>query len=153
MNKEQLQQDIEAIKSKLASMEQQLKDCDKPKMFPQVGEVIYAFDSYGDILIGYAKDKKYVNVYRTEKEAEKARDIAFAKQRLKYAIEVANEGWTPDWKDDNYKYCFTLYSGTIYIDHFLGYKHQPTYMYMKSKQIAEHILKEHEADIKLIFSE
>lgn len=155
MNKEQLQQDIEAIKVKLASMEQQLQECGKLNMFPQEGDKYWTYFGDGSIEWMTARKFNYCNAYRTKEEAERARDIAFAKQRLKSAIEVANKGWVPNWNCSSIKYTFfyETNNNTLSITYYTFTKHQPNWMYMKSKEIAECILKEYKADIKLIFSE
>lgn len=98
----------------------------------------------------------YGNVYKTKKEAEKARDIQFAKVRLRNAIAEANGNWTPDWNDDNTKKFYFIANKTetcINIGYsFIGKAH-PEWMYIKSLNIAEDILAKHLDDIELILSE
>lgn len=144
------QEQIEEVAKHLAKKE--------PKIFPQYDKSYWAYSADGSVYNSTAGDSGgRVNAYRTKEEAEKARDIAFAKARLEHAIEVANDGWYPDWEDCySIKYLFMLdtESNMILIS---GYsdddKMQPNWMYMKSRKIAEAILKEHEADIRLIFGE
>ena len=73
----------------------------KPAVFkPKIGETYWYIT-----MIGEVSDDKWDEcsvdefrlsaglIYRTKEEAEKAKDIQFAKTRLKNAIAEANEGW------------------------------------------------------------
>jgi hypothetical protein len=127
------------------------------KMFPQEGEIYWRYDTDGRLVCGITPDSRgRVNVSRTKEEAEIARDIAFAKMRLEDAIKVANDGWYPDWEDCySIKYSFMLdtESNIVLINDSRHYKMQPDLMHMKSRKIAEAILKEHKADIMLVLGE
>ena len=102
-------------------------------------------------------DKKmYANciLYKTEQEAEKARDINEAIIRVNDAIDELNEGWVPDWNDDKDTKCCIYYDfyskcfdyNFYYLDNFGAILN-----YMQSKYIVEKIIKEHEKDLQLIF--
>jgi hypothetical protein len=87
MNKEQLQQDIEALREKLTSMEATLNKVDKA--FPQVGDKYRYILSDGriasDTYVGSTEDKERIamgNFYQTKAEAEKSRDKQLAKVRV-----------------------------------------------------------------------
>lgn len=71
------------------------------------------------------------------------------------AIELVNEGWIPDWSDDNYKYYAYLYwdtskngfsSGVL---SFLRYCRVGSALCSSTREKAEHILKHFEDQYKL----
>lgn len=153
MNKEQLQKDIDELKAKLASMEAELNK-EEIKIFPRKGERYYFAYPWGKIGTEVAEDSNgRINVYKTEEEAEKARDIGLAKARVKHAIEVANDGWKVDWMRPQHKYEILLecYKLEVRIQYYE--KTQPDWMYCATTQIADKIIKEYEKDLLLIFSE
>ena len=157
MNTQELKDKIHELEAELKSFKSELdKELSKPKMFPQEGDTYWDYDTAGFVAECNALDSDgRVNAYRTKEEAEKARDIAFAKQRVKYAIEVANEGWYPDWSKRDDKYFIVNNTADNKLESIASthYKQQQSYMYMKSKRMAEKILAEHRDDLELIFSE
>lgn len=158
MNTQELRNKIHELEAELKSFKSELdKELNKPKMFPQEGDKYWISTSLGDVICFTEYDNlDRVGIYRTKEEAEKARDIAFAKQRVKFAIECENDGWTPNWKNSK-EYKFYYYKhfdpSEICINYFYTVKEHPNYMYIKSEEIAEKILAEHREDLELIFSE
>lgn len=147
--------EIEEIRTRLYGLSAYIeKECTKPKMFPQEGEEYWFYDWQGNVTSGYAADSKgRLNAFRTKEEAIKARDIQWAKQRVAHAIAVENDGWKPNFEVGDMKnYAICIHYGLI-IDWYSSIKMQPTWMHMKSKEIAEKILAEYEADLLLILSE
>lgn len=153
MNKEQLQKDIDELKAKLASMEAELNK-EEIKIFPRKGERYYFAYPWGKIGTEVAEDSNgRINVYKTEEEAEKARDIGLAKARVKHAIEVANNGWKVDWTISQFKYEIYLNEYKLEARYPYHMKTQPDWMYCATPRIANDIIKEYENDLLLIFSE
>jgi DNA gyrase/topoisomerase IV subunit A len=80
MNKEQLQQDIDAMREKLAEMEAKLQEKKKEKKYfmPELGKEYWSITSRGTKLFkndGVLDDKNYIdlgNCYASEEDAEKA---------------------------------------------------------------------------------
>lgn len=138
--------------------------CKKKKEFPQIGDT-YWYISDCDVLIQFdwfdeynQSMYDYGNIYQTEDEAIKARDIQLAKTRVKRAIAKANDGWEPEWGEDrNIKYSIRLESIgdsiILVISDTRCVKNRPNWMYMKSEEIAKQILEEYKEDLELIFSE
>jgi hypothetical protein len=82
MNKEQLQQDIDAMREKLAEMEAKLQEKKKEKKYfiPELGETYWFIRSDGTTIMSFLNygsmdDKNYINsgnCYETAEDAEKA---------------------------------------------------------------------------------
>ena len=160
MNKENLQKQVEDMKNKLAEMEAELNK--KEDVFPKYGDSYWCIHADSDVVLsqwcdGYYANKtlKYGNVYQSEEEAIKARDIQLAKVRVTDRIKELNDGWTPDWSDGNESKYIVLSSDTnrLWVSNMFVTKFLPNNMYMKSRGIAEQILSEMEDDIKLILGE
>lgn len=159
MNTQELRNKVHEMEAELSSIKAQLdKELKEPKLFPQEGDTYWSLNYLGTIShITYGWDGGGVPIYcyRTEEEATKARDIILAKQRLKLAIEAANDGWIPDWNNSNTnKYIYYLeFSDNIRITSWVGSKYQHAWMHMKSREIAEKIRANHKEDILLVLSE
>jgi hypothetical protein len=82
MNKEKLQQDIDAMREKLAEMEAKLQEKKKEKKYfiPEFGETYWFIRSDGTTIMSFLNygsldDKNYIdsgNCYASEEDAEKA---------------------------------------------------------------------------------
>jgi DNA gyrase/topoisomerase IV subunit A len=82
MDKEQLQQDIDAMREKLAEMEAKLQEKKKEKKYfiPELGETYWFIRSDGTTIMSFLNygsldDKNYIdsgNCYASEEDAEKA---------------------------------------------------------------------------------
>lgn len=136
----------------------------KPVVFsPKADEIYWCVDLDGSIMEYHWNDCRtgknilaYGNIYKTKEEAEKAKDIQFAKVRLRNAIAEANQGWKPDWNNGNLAKFYFVFDKTEeqpYVGYIFAGKTRPDWMYMESYDIAENILKQYEDDIKLILSE
>ena len=93
------------------------------------------------------------NYYQTEEEATKERYKRLAIVRVNDAILSLNEWWKPDWKDDEEKYSIIYerkYDGFAIANNSYT-KRDLSISYMKSEEIADKIIKEHQEDLKLIF--
>ena len=150
-DKKQLMQAIEAIKAKLAVMEEQLNKPDEFKHFPSKGEEYHYYISTGVLCSNTAADYELrVNVYRTEKEADRAYNKAVAVEKIKRRI-VELQG---DWKDDKeVKFCiqYDHYETMFIPDCWFIVQPDTTIPYMKSKEIVLTIIKEMEDELKLLF--
>ena len=100
INKNKLLQDIEEMKEKLAAMEEQLNKPDEYKHFPSNGDDYYYYTSVGTLCSNTATDYELrVNVYRTEKEANKAYNKAVALEKVKRRLLELQGDWKPDWSE------------------------------------------------------
>ena len=99
-DKKQLMQAIEAIKAKLAVMEEQLNKPDEYKHFPSNGDDYYYYTSVGTLCSNTAADYELrVNAYRTEKEADNAYNKAVAIEKVKRRLLELQGDWKPDWSE------------------------------------------------------
>ena len=99
-DKAQLIQAIEAIKEKLASMEEELNRPEEFKHFPVKDDEYYYYSSIGYIDSNIADTYALrVNVYRTEKEANKAYNKAVALEKVKRRLLELQGDWKPDWSE------------------------------------------------------
>ena len=153
-DKKQLMQAIEAIKAKLAVMEEQLNKPDEYKHFPSKGDEYYYYTSTGTVCNNTASnDDLKINVFKTRNEAQKAYNKAVAIEKIKRRLLELQGDWKPDFDDDSIKY-------TIYYDHednnFVdeGWKRAKRCVlipYMEDKQTALTIINEFHEELKLIF--
>jgi len=155
--KQELLDEQERLKQQLNKLSEKIDNCDKPKTFPQEGDMYWYYENNGYVASTIAVDSEgRLEAYKTKKEAQKARDIVFAKQRIAQAIEILNDGWKPDWSSySQYKYCMykNTYSNTFDITTVVQSKIQLNYMYCKTYDIAEQIVSSHTEDLLLILSE
>lgn len=94
------------------------------------------------------------NVYKTQEEAEAASEKQKAIVRVNDAIDIANEGWVPDWSNlDEAKYGICYYHKEREFrtcDHY-NVQRDNTFACCKSDEVANKIIAAHEADLKIIF--
>ena len=153
-DKKQLMQAIEAIKAKLAVMEEQLNKPDEYKHFPSKGDEYYYYTSTGTVCSSTAgEDELRVNVYRTEKEADKAYNKEVAVEKIKRRIVELQGDWRSNFDDDCSKLViFYNYSNIRFeCSTHTKVKFPLLIPYMENKEIALTIIKEMEDELKLLF--
>ena len=150
-DKIKLLQDIEAMKKKLASIEEELNKTEEFKHFPSKDDKYYFYTSIGTIHFNsVSNDDLKVNVYKTEEEAKEAYNKAVALEKIKRRI-IELQG---DWKDDKEVKFYVQYDHyeTMFIpDCWFIVQPDTTIPYMKSKEIVLTIIKEMEDELKLLF--
>ena len=155
IDKNKLLQDIEAIKAKLAGMEEQLNKPDEYRHFPSKGDGYYYYTSTGTVFSSTAgEDELRVNVYRTEKEADKAYNKEVAIEKIKRRLLELQGDWKPDFNDDSSKYtiCYNYIVNSFTDEEWQRFKHYCVLIpYLKNKEIAETIINEFHKELKLIF--
>ncbi len=153
IDKNKLLQDIEEMKEKLAAMEEQLNKPDEYKHFPSNGDEYYYYTSVGTLCSNTADYKLRVNVYRTEKEANKAYNKAVALEKVKRRLLELQGDWKPDF-DDNYSKFFIFYNYNnirFECSTHTKVKFPLLIPYIKTSEIAKTIINEMEDELKLIF--
>ena len=155
-DKAQLIEAIEAIKKKLALMEEELnKPDDQFKHFPNKGDEYHYYISTGTLCSNTAtEDDLRVNVFKTRNEAQKAYDKAVAVEKIKRRLLELQGEWKPDWKDENEKkyYIFYEHEDRNFKPVYWVITQYSTSIYcMKDLKIAETIIEEMEDELKLIF--
>ena len=139
------------------------KPVSKGRWKPQVNERYYFVTSYGDVdAYSFCKDFNDTSilatsiVHKTREEAEKALERQKAIIRVNDRIDELNEGWEPAWVDDQEKYEVLQYRGcwnkaNFVVDTVINYENPRLLNYCKSEEVAEQIIEECEADLKVIF--
>ena len=157
IEKVKLLQDIEDMKIKLASMEEELNKTEEFKHFPSKDDEYYYYTSSGDVYSSNAyNDGLKINVYKTEEEAKKACNKAIALEKVKRRIIELQGDWKPNWKNNDERKVYIRYNHRLDINvfepiptyHSQSFKEFP---YVKSEQIAVTIINEMEDELKLIF--
>ena len=152
--KTKLLQNIEAMKEKLASMEEELNKLEKIKHFPSEGEIYYYYTSTGSIRHDKAfNDDILVNAYKSYKEAEEAYNKVIAVEKIKRRIKELQGDWKPNWLDEGEEKFCIMYDNIkkIFItDCWYATEHYQLLPYMENKTIAATIMNEMEDELKLI---
>lgn len=149
---------------------------DNGLFFPEDGQTFFYIDVDGSIeCTRYSKssgmDEFLIatgNCYKTKEEAEKAREILLATQRLKVEIARLNEGWKPNWEDKDERKYYLVYDwlgeevdAKYYPEYDLSkeelswnfcrhYKSIDDSFYLKSEKLCEQLIKTHESDLKIL---
>ena len=154
-DKAQLIEAIEAIKAKLAVMEEQLNKPDGYKHFPSEGDEYYYYTTTGIVCNNTASnDDLKVNVFKTRNEAQKAYNKAVAIEKIKRRLLQLQGDWKPDFNDDSSKYtiCYNYIVNSFTDEEWQRFKHYCVLIpYLKNKEIAETIINEFNEELKLIF--
>ena len=152
--KTKLLQNIEAMREKLASMEDELNKLETIKHFPSEGEIYYFYTSSGSIRHDKAfNDDILVNAYKSYKEAEEAYNKAVAVEKIKRRIKELQGDWKPNWLDDGEeKFCimYDHIKKLFKTDCWYITEHYQLLPYMENKTIAATIMNEMEDELKLI---
>lgn len=154
-DKKQLMQAIEAIKAKLAAMEEQLNKPDEYKHFPSKGDEYYYYTSTGTVCNDTASnDDLKVNVFKTRNEAQKAYNKAVAIEKIKRRLLELQGDWKPDFNDASQRKCTIRHNdenNSFTYDGWYRVKHCVLIQYMKSEEITNIIINEFHEELKLIF--
>jgi hypothetical protein len=139
-DKTQLIQAIEAIKEKLAAMEEELNKTEVFKHFPSKGDTYHYYLSTGTLCDNTASnDNLKINTYKTREEAQKACQKAVALEKIKRRIIELQGDWKPDFNDSSSKYN-TIYYNYI-VNSFINeewqrFKYCMLIPYMENKETA-----------------
>ena len=154
-DKTQLLQDIEAMKEKLASMEEELNKLEEYQHFPRMKDTYFYWLPNGSIEDCYAINNNIKpNTYKTIEEAREAYNKAVALEKVKRRLLELQGDWKPDWTDKiEEKHCiqYSLIKRSFISTFWFRTKQDTSIPYMKSKQIARLIIYELKDELKLIF--
>ena len=162
MNKENLQKQIEEMKTKLADMEAELN---KPEVVinywqPEEDDDLYYVNYLGNIshsryTRNYQCDETRYRVFKTKEEGEKYAKYVKAEETLRRVIAEVNEGTILDWHNaEMVKYFINMdiKRDKVCISTCYSLKYLPNFMYIKSEKVAEKLMKEYEAEFKTYLS-
>lgn len=153
-DKAQLIQAIEAIKEKLALMEEQLNKPDEYKHFPSKGDTYHYYLSTGTLCDNTASnDNLKINTYKTREEAQKACQKAVALEKIKRRIIELQGDWKPNFEDasSNYTIYYDYRDNSFAYERWQRVKYCMLIPYMENKEIALTIINEFHEELKLIF--
>ena len=154
-DKTKLLQDIEAMKEKLASMEEELNKPEEFRHFPSEGDNYYFYTSSKGVICSNiaTSDDLRVNVFKSKEEANKAYNKVIAVEKIKRRIIELQGDWKPNWLDDGEeKFCImhNHIRKLFIMDCWHITEHYQLLPYMENKTIALTIIKEMEVELKLI---
>jgi len=94
------------------------------------------------------------NCYQTEKLAQKAFDRQLAIVRVNDEIDKLNDGWEMvwNWKNVGTGICYWYGPNKFSTEFFRNTSHFSVIKYCVTERVAEQIMKEMEAELKLIFN-
>ena len=156
-DKTQLIQAIEAIRAKLAVMEEELNKPDEIKHFPSEGEIYYFYTPMGTVCSNTVtnddvEDLK-VNVFKTIDEAQEAYNKAVAVEKVKRRLLELQGDWRSNFDDDCSKLVIFYNYNNIRFECSTHTKVKFPLLipYIKTSEIAKTIINEMEEELKLIF--
>lgn len=162
MNKQQLKQDIESMKQRLASMEAELNKPTGTIFIPENGKRYYYIDYTGCVLFLYytllnnschKSMFDFGNLYCTEEEATKARDKKLAYVRVTRKLRELEGDWVPDWSDDwidKFRVSYNSRKRAFYIEANAYIVETDKAMY-STKEACQWVIDNMADDLKLIF--
>ena len=154
-DKTQLIQAIEAIKQKLASMEEELNKPEGFKHFPVKDDEYYYYSSIGYIDSNIADTYALrVNVFKSLEEANKAYNKAVAIEKVKRRLLELQGDWKPDWSECAEKKLTIQYdhNKSIFIPVcWFTTQTDSLIPFMENEETALTIINEFHEELKLIF--
>ena len=125
---------------------------------PKVGEKYYHMRHFGDVVSSEYDsdvDEKVFEtqlVFKTREEAKKTLLKQQAKIRVIKEIARLNEGWKPNWNENDEKHHigFTHGLGELISIVSVNYKELDNNLYLKSEKLAYKLIETHEKDLKLM---
>ena len=153
-DKAQLIQAIEAIKEKIAQMEEELNKPEGFKHFPVKNDKYYYYSSIGYIDSNIADTDAFrVNVFKSLDEAEKAYTKNVALEKVKRRLLELQGDWRSNFDDDCSKLVIFYNYNNIRFECSTHTKVKFPLLipYIKTSEIAKTIINEMEDELKLIF--
>ncbi len=153
MNKENLQKQIEEMKTKLADMEAELNKSEMTINYwqPKNNDLYFYVRLDGNIdwnRYFSTGDSTRYKVFKTREEAEKHAEYIKAEETLRRVIAEANAGWLPDWHGKEAKYVigFVFKPKYIKVLSYVEDKVFPNFMYIKSRELAEKLMLQYDEE-------
>ena len=153
-DKAQLVQAIEAIKKKIASIEEELNKPDEFKHFPNIDDVYYYTLTTGAIYSNIASnDALKINVYKTREEAQNAYNKDVALEKVKRRLLELQGDWRSNFDDDSSKLVIFYNYNNIRFECSTHTKVKFPLLipYIKTSEIALAIINEMEDELNVIF--
>lgn len=161
-NKEELQGQIEDMKQKLAEMEALLTEPEVSISYwqPEINQRHWYVGIYGNVKDNTTTLPEYMSkghhrVFKTKAEAQKYAEYIKAEETLKRVIAEANAGVILDWNHpdiNKYEVYLNKRCDRLYIECKNTIKYFPSFMYIKSRELAEKLIEEYETEFKTYLS-
>lgn len=145
---------IAKLKEQISNLESQLEgqlviqggENTTYKPFPLKGDKYWSYDNMFEKVHSRTcvDDEGRLNAFKTHEEAQDAMELAWIEKRITDRITELNQGWTPNWEDedDEKKYYFEYSEGCVFVNYSYSYKVHPNNWYMKNVEISRIILDE-----------
>lgn len=151
MDKQKLQQQIADLEAKLAELKAEVN---KPAPIinywkPAEGDNFFYVDAWGSTRQGFANDDytpRY-RIFKTQEEAQAYLEYVKAEEALKAEIARLNEGWWPDWNNNNQIKCFIYLGNHLDWSSCFTNKRQPNFTYLKSRTLANQLIQTHSKEL------
>ena len=147
---------LEISDKDLEELEQKYK---QPKAGFKHGDEYYNVGTFGTIDNHCWKNDEYDhqalgigNAFHTGEEAKAHKDWLIARATIIKRIKELNDGWTPDWKDEEQKKYMVYYDHTVPSCEVMSryvYQYQPNNLCLKSEELAMQLIEELPAELKL----
>lgn len=134
MNKQEILEEINKTKERLANLEKMLGECEYERWTPEEGEKFYAIGSGLTIYVrenyGYLCDINTIKAYgcfQTREQAEQEAEKILVRRQLEDIARRLNKGVRLNWgNNEQSKYYIELYGNVIVTDFFFTHKTQGT---------------------------
>ena len=93
------------------------------------------------------------NYFATEKEAKEYKAYLEALGRVTHAVYEMNDGWEPDWSDENQNKLYVFFRNDINLwTYNCNYTSQHPYIipYLKTEELTKKLIKDHLTDLEVI---
>lgn len=120
---------------------------------PKGNEKFFYVDAWGctgQALADYEATSRY-RIFKTRVQAQAYAEYIKAEETLKAEIARLNEGWWPDWTDrDTTKYHVALDTefGSLKRHLYHYTKYSPSFMYLKSGELVDQLIRTHSKELK-----
>lgn len=98
---------------------------------------------------------KLNHIFKTEAEADNKLAIINAEYIVRKRIHELNDGWVPDWGsgENNYHIMYDYFKNRFYAMAISYRKMLPNWMYIKTDELAEQLIKELPNELELILTQ
>ena len=122
---------------------------------PEDIEDYYVIDGYGKVYSLKGFNMNYTRcqyerglAFKTREQAEQFKKEQILLLKLHKWAEEHNEGWTPDWEEDEMKYWVTLEKDKFLVEFTIYYRNFTKLPYFISRAIAQQFIEEFGDEIK-----
>lgn len=154
INKQNLEASIAEIEKQLAEMKEQLNSLNSNGWQPKLNERYFWVNVFGNVVETSKDSRKDLKhrVFKTRQEAQAYAEYVRAEEILKQQIAVLNDGWIPDWTNidkTKHSFSYSIRGKCVLIESAYTAKFHNSFMYLKSRALAENLIKTHSKELKI----